>query len=1361
MPQIINTNIASLNAQRNLDKSQSANQQALERLSSGLRINSAKDDAAGLAISTRFTSQIKGLGVAVRNAGDGIALAQTAEGALGSVNENLQRIRELAVQSANSTNSDVDREALQAEVDQLVAEITRTSEETDFNGRKLLDGSFSATFQIGANAGQTVDVSIAELTADKLGVGQANGVSALGNENGLRSGDLIINGTAIDPSRSGDDTSSVSGREASAIAKVAAINAKSDETGVTAEVNTNVASGSEMVAGQASGTMTLNGVDISLATGGLDTSADRDSVISSINAKSDQTGVVATDGGDGGGVTLEAKDGRNITVDLGTSGNLTEAATGLSSGTSYGGFTLISQDGSDIEVEGGQGTGTGDIRNSGLTAGTYSGRAAAITSTVTTSSISSAESAATFTTADMSIAAGTAVNATNNTFELNVNNSGFQTLTLDSSYDPSANGGTGSVGTYDNAEDLALHINNAIANDANFQDADGNALVAASANDDGSLTFTTTEVGADANVVARSGSANMDIATATSETSGTDGGNYAQSKMDFIFDGVNSIAGGNTVRLGLTGSGTGSVAAAAGTDLTLSAGTYTTAQSFADELNSQIAGNASLAGKVEAAVSEDGKSVLLNAVLADTGTNSITAIDVDAASTTVTTLVNENVEHLANGDAVITDVAAFNTATAGAADTIGVNVDGAGLQDLDLSTATGGIAAITDADTLAAAINEVAANSLSGAGITATVTGGQVVISSNSGGSVEIGAAATPAETVGGAAAAISDTTQADVVVTAEAGTATTGSFNVDADGNFLSGDPDGAGTDYDASAAPLVVSAGENDTFSVAIDGAAAQDVTIAAGSYNSLSELATAIDSGYADAASTIEVADLSGTVASDYDFATGGATDDLAIAISLDGGAAQTITINSDHEGADVAESQANLLTDLQSQLDTAFGTGKVLAEINNDKLEISRVGGQDAGSVALTIADTGVGDAGAITTTASGTTVPAMTVGVSADNSSLVFTSGSTGASSEVDVTNGTFAIEGGFVSGSEVTQAVTPNAMENGDLVINGTSIQGANARDDTASDTVALTSDAAAGGIAVAAAINKSSAETGVTAEVNATTMNGGGDTSLLDKAAAGSTGTVIINNVETTAINLTGDEGRDRQTAIDAINSVSGQTGVMAEDNGESITLTAADGRNISVAIDNKASTNAAAGFDSSNFGNAIGLSADEAGVGEADLSGTSSTYANTAGTTYSTVTLTSASAIEVSNGENGADELSALGLQAGTYGGGEDGQYLKDIDISTFEGAQSAIKSVDNAIEQVASQRADLGAIQNRLESTVSNLQVTSENLNAANSRIQDADFAAETAEMSRTQVLQQAGISVLAQANAAGQQVLSLLG
>lgn len=161
MPQIINTNIASLNAQRNLNASQGAANTALERLSSGLRINSAKDDAAGLAISTRFESQITGLNMAQRNANDGISLAQTAEGALDQVVANLQRIRELAVQSANGTNSESDRRDLDKEVQQRIAEIDRISNQTSFNGLNVLDGTFGITsFQVGANTGDTISVDL-------------------------------------------------------------------------------------------------------------------------------------------------------------------------------------------------------------------------------------------------------------------------------------------------------------------------------------------------------------------------------------------------------------------------------------------------------------------------------------------------------------------------------------------------------------------------------------------------------------------------------------------------------------------------------------------------------------------------------------------------------------------------------------------------------------------------------------------------------------------------------------------------------------------------------------------------------------------------------------------------------------------------------------------------------------------------------------------------------------------------------------------------------------------------------------------------------------------------------------------------
>jgi flagellin len=159
----VNTNISSLNAQNNLAKSQSKLSTAIERLSSGMKINSAKDDAAGLAISTRFTTQINGLNQAVANANDGISLAQTTESALNEVTNNMQRIRTLAVQSANATNSDSDRAALDAEVQQRLSEITRISQQTTFNGRHVLDGSFgSAAFQIGANVGETISVNLSQ-----------------------------------------------------------------------------------------------------------------------------------------------------------------------------------------------------------------------------------------------------------------------------------------------------------------------------------------------------------------------------------------------------------------------------------------------------------------------------------------------------------------------------------------------------------------------------------------------------------------------------------------------------------------------------------------------------------------------------------------------------------------------------------------------------------------------------------------------------------------------------------------------------------------------------------------------------------------------------------------------------------------------------------------------------------------------------------------------------------------------------------------------------------------------------------------------------------------------------------------------
>ncbi len=232
----INTNVSSLNAQRNLNSSSMDLSTSLQRLSSGLRINSAKDDAAGLAISERMTTQIRGMNVAMRNANDGVSLAQTAEGSLDSVSSALQRIRELAVQSANATNSASDRAALDAEAQQLKSEIDRVATQTNFNGVKLLDGSFTnQTFQVGANSGETISVnSIVNAQSTALGTTTSAGVTGVAATafTEITAGDLTINGVSVGGIAA--DTSAV--ERAGSIRD--AINSVSDQTGVYATNDT-------------------------------------------------------------------------------------------------------------------------------------------------------------------------------------------------------------------------------------------------------------------------------------------------------------------------------------------------------------------------------------------------------------------------------------------------------------------------------------------------------------------------------------------------------------------------------------------------------------------------------------------------------------------------------------------------------------------------------------------------------------------------------------------------------------------------------------------------------------------------------------------------------------------------------------------------------------------------------------------------------------------------------------------------------------------------------------------------------------------------------------------------------------------
>jgi flagellin len=330
----VNTNVLSLTAQRNMMGTQNSLSTSIERLSTGLRINSARDDAAGLAIAERFTSSIRGSSVAQRNANDGISFAQTAEGALDVIGGNLQRIRELAVQSLNDSNTDADRTAINQEVQQLTAEVQRIASDTTFNSRNILDGSLGTMlFQIGAERGQTLDISGVDARATTLGSSanalvQQNRTTQIDYVNAPNGyDDVFVNGVGVDLSNINSESDVVS-----------AINAVSNQTGVTASVETRVDLGALDAAG---GTLTVNGTDVVIAA-----NSSAQDVADSINAETNL------------GVTASLSQAGNVVI-TSTSGEdvaLAESAAGLFGGFDNGTFVSairLSSSGSDpITVSG-------------------------------------------------------------------------------------------------------------------------------------------------------------------------------------------------------------------------------------------------------------------------------------------------------------------------------------------------------------------------------------------------------------------------------------------------------------------------------------------------------------------------------------------------------------------------------------------------------------------------------------------------------------------------------------------------------------------------------------------------------------------------------------------------------------------------------------------------------------------------------------------------------------------------------------------------------------------------------------------------------------------------------------------------
>ena len=336
---VVNTNISSLNAQRTLDSTGVQMSKALQRLSSGLRINTASDDAAGLAIANRLGSQVRGLNQAMRNANDGIAMLQTAEGAMSELTNIVTRIKELAVQSANGSNSTTDRSSLNDEVNSLIAEVTRIATQTKFGGTALLDGSFNGVFQLGTDVGQTVSQSVASMRATSLtgNVATQNltfeaGLASSGaaNANTYEGVDATTTLQLTGPKGTGfvrvttaaDDTVSSIENARSAIATAKAINELNSTTGVSATVTAatfTVADAAERfdainIDGSAE-IVEINGTSVIVNLNGGTQAARRQQFIDAVNAQ--VSGVVASAGSGNGGLILTAADGRNIAVRTG------------------------------------------------------------------------------------------------------------------------------------------------------------------------------------------------------------------------------------------------------------------------------------------------------------------------------------------------------------------------------------------------------------------------------------------------------------------------------------------------------------------------------------------------------------------------------------------------------------------------------------------------------------------------------------------------------------------------------------------------------------------------------------------------------------------------------------------------------------------------------------------------------------------------------------------------------------------------------------------------------------------------------------------------------------------------------------
>lgn len=1406
----INTNVMSLNAQRNLGNSQNALSESMQRLSSGLRINSAKDDAAGLAISDRMTSQITGLNQAVRNSNDGISLAQTAEGALQESTNILQRMRELAVQSANDTNTASDRSSLQAEVNQLKQELTRIADTTAFNGKTLLDGSMTnAQFQVGANAHQTISFGINSAAAGDIG----NNALTTTNSEGIEA--ATNSGSSITVSNLATSTEEIT-------------LSKSDGTEVTAQAGASAAAlGTSMEAAGATASYT-NSVSIA-----VDLAGDSgDSVTVAFGDGTDNSGVftlntatsAASVGGtlvqdgipaetpevqtmDLSGLTTEAGD--NITFTLGDGATITHGSVGAitddaSIDTELDGVTFTDDAGRDWNVTANSGDGTVTITQAagfaepvgaitGIAVGNESGGAATATGPdVQTSTVDTAGAAAT---------------AEVQTMDL----SGLKT-------------GVGDVLTFTlgDAETFTYTSAGSITGDADMDaELDGklvtdtagrNWTFAASGNDDGVYTLTQAEAHA---------------APAGAITSISNGNESTDTIQPTAIAASQDTAGSAGTAAVLTADLSGLVAGYDGVGGNGDIITFTLGdgETIDYEVTQAITGD----GDMDAAL--NGKTVTDSAnrtwTLAATGNDGSISLTQSAADASVVGLTAANFATVDNNSA--TDVNLVPTAPAINASAVGTaGVAGTSeVQSVDLTgmkSETGDTITFTLAD--AATIEfTTTANIADDAGIDTQLDGEVIVDSAGrewnlaaSSGDGTVTLTQTYSQNTGGAigsvvvgnesgvtAGSADPTVDVSVVntpgvdqvaevqsmdltgLTSEAGDnitftlgdgetieytsvgAITGDGDMDAELNgktvtdtagrewtFAATGNDGTATITqayaDASAAGAITSIVNDDASGIPSTGPTVATSTVdtagIAGPVSGTAEIQTLDMDGVSlgdgetfkmtigaesasytnDTGSTLSGSDLAEALAGDlslsgYSFTQGTSPDDDILTVTQDAGNESDIGLISSTIGADVSVEETTPFSGVTATYSdgTLTLSGDDGANIGLGTMTFNNVSGNLTGSLSYTKA--GATEATEVSATADQAYSQRAEATFSFDAADDVVSAVSDGDSL-------------GVAAGSEGLVAVGSADTTGG----NNVAAQNLTIVGPEGSKEISVSENSSANSIA--GQINAESTATGVTANARTTAT-------ISDLQTNGTVGfTLQGTNSEVVGVSAT--VTTDNLSSLSqAINDQAGNTGITATLSGDnqSIVLTQAAGHDIKIG-----------GYthSSNTDTDTISISGNE-GVATV-LDGT------IASTTNSTVVGGEVSFSSIGSFNISSDIAVEDGSLFSASAAGANVSELKsidNIDITTVEGSANAIEAIDGALGQIDTMRGELGAVQNRFESTIANLSNVSENLSAARSRILDADIAQETSAMTKNNILQQAGVSILAQANQAPQLALSLLG